>query len=664
MALSTAGSEPIHRRLDIQGLRAIAVLMVVAFHAGLPLPGGFIGVDVFFVISGFVITAMLNRQWVRDGYIRLGSFYRGRFKRLMPALALMTSVTMVMSFLILSPQGPQQTAARTALGAIFTVANVVIARTTDNYFAAESEQNPLLNTWSLTVEEQFYLIFPALLILAWFLATRSSRLRSAPFVIIGGFAIVSLTLVLLGQRGLLPQFNGTSDLSFIGKFIFGFYSPLTRAWEFAAGALLAIVLTKITISLTPRFMSAVGVLGISMLAASLWLITESTYFPGRSTLLPVMGTLLLLLAGTCENRVSRALSTGPMVRIGDWSYSIYLWHWPFIVFAIYLWPFSPYAAVLAAVISLAPALMSYYWLEQPIRQKTIKTGKGALFLITITLGVPVLLAGSVIATATYYFAPRQESYDVVNVGDLGQTVRFEYMRDEYFPCTLDQLDDEAQFVLGIKRCMQSQEGEDVQVALLGNSHAEHLFVGLADRFTDINISYVYLHGWPARTSENSIETFRQVAEDQSIQVVILATSQWGPDSDEFERSLRELAASGKEVLVTDDIPSFPFDPSECKFNLKVSILFPGNSKCTRDADAFWTKHRSLMERTLKTINSVKGVKLIETARYFCDSKECSMANDGKLFYEDRHHLNIDGSRFLARNLDLDFPDLLKAVTKK
>jgi peptidoglycan/LPS O-acetylase OafA/YrhL len=164
-------------RLDIQGLRAIAVLSVIAFHAGLPVRAGFLGVDVFFVISGFVITAMLQREWLRHGRISFARFYSRRFKRLAPALALMVSVTMVLTFALLSPFGPQQTAAATAAGALFSVSNVVIAMTTGGYFDASAETNPLLNTWSLSVEEQFYLIFPIILSCSWFLASTKRRLK-------------------------------------------------------------------------------------------------------------------------------------------------------------------------------------------------------------------------------------------------------------------------------------------------------------------------------------------------------------------------------------------------------------------------------------------------------------------------------------------------------
>ena len=163
------------RRRDIQGLRAIAVLLVVVFHAELPVPGGFVGVDVFFVISGFVITAMLMREWARYGRVRFGHFYFRRFLRLTPALALIVAVVALASILLQNPFGAQQTTARTGMGAMLLSANYVIGHAAGDYFADNATTNPLLHTWSLSVEEQFYLVFPALLVLAWLLVRRGRR---------------------------------------------------------------------------------------------------------------------------------------------------------------------------------------------------------------------------------------------------------------------------------------------------------------------------------------------------------------------------------------------------------------------------------------------------------------------------------------------------------
>ena len=374
-----------NRRADIQGLRAIAVLMVVVFHAGAPVPGGFVGVDVFFVISGFVITAMLHRELASTGRIAYRQFYLKRFKRLTPALALMLSVTMLISALVLSPLGPQQTAAETALGAMLLVANFVIASTTGGYFDAPAESNPLLNTWSLSVEEQFYLVFPGLIGVGWYLARRSRGLkRFSTHLIIGGIGICSFTLAVAGSYGL--PIPGPSA-------IVGFYSPLTRAWEFAVGAMLALLLSRRP-AYTPRLGSVVGVLGAALLILSLWLINDATPFPGTWTLLPVMGTALLLAAGTQAGAVTtRLLVSTPMVKVGDWSYSIYLWHWPFIVFAMYLWPQSDLAAPIAAAVSVLPALASYRWVETPIRSLPRMGWVSTTVLIAAVVAPALAMAG-------------------------------------------------------------------------------------------------------------------------------------------------------------------------------------------------------------------------------------------------------------------------------
>lgn len=342
------------RRLDIQGLRALAVLMVMAFHARLPVPGGFVGVDVFFVISGYVITAMLVRELARNGRVDFRRFYLRRFKRLTPALALMVCVTMILAALLLSPLGTQQDAARTAIGAMLLGANYVIAKLSGEYFGLDAHSNALLNTWSLSVEEQFYLAFPLLLAIAWRLGRRWQR----PWVvkaIVATVGVGSLALALGGSYGMtLPA----------EQWLIQFYSPLTRAWEFAAGSLLALLPNPWR---SRRVSTALGVAGVLGLAASLVVINEYTPFPGPATLLPVVATMLLLLAGSGPGPTTRMLSSTPMARVGDWSYSLYLWHWPFIVIATSAWPGPAWVAPAAALASALPAIASYRWVEQPLR---------------------------------------------------------------------------------------------------------------------------------------------------------------------------------------------------------------------------------------------------------------------------------------------------------
>lgn len=374
------------RRLDIQGLRAVAVLMVVAFHAGLPVPGGFVGVDVFFVISGFVITAMLMREWAATGRIRLGRFYVRRFKRLTPALAVTVGAVMIASAILLSPFGSQQTAAKTAIGAIFLAANVVIARTTGDYFDAPAESNPLLNTWSLSVEEQFYLVFPAVLLIGWLLSPRFRRPGTVPVVVVALVGAVSFALAMVGSFDV--------EIRLAPDSLLGFYGPTTRAWEFAVGALLALGGARWVVT-SARGSVLAMIVGVGMLAASLWMITAVTPFPGIWTLLPVVGTLLLIAAGSNDTVMSRWLASRPMVAIGDRSYSIYLWHWPFIVFAGLLWPESSWSSTAAAALSFIPAYASYRWVEQPVRALPVTSGWPLMRIVAVTVVPPLALAGLV-----------------------------------------------------------------------------------------------------------------------------------------------------------------------------------------------------------------------------------------------------------------------------
>jgi peptidoglycan/LPS O-acetylase OafA/YrhL len=371
---------PRARRLDVQGLRAVAVLMVIAYHAGVPLPGGFVGVDIFFVISGFVITLMLLAEHARTGRLRLGQFYLRRFRRLTPALALMVLVTTAASVLLLAPFGTQQVAAKTGVGAMLLVANVVIARSTGGYFDAPAETNPLLHTWSLSVEEQFYLVFPGLLLFGWFLARRTTRRTWVLVALVGGLSLVSVGAMLLGPDALprLPE-------------LLGFYSPVVRAWEFGAGALLALVVDRI--SWRAAWAAEVtAVAGGAALVASGVLISAATRFPGPWTLLPVAGTVLLVAAGTGASPVlTRLLASRPSAQVGDWSYSLYLWHWPCLVFAALLRPDDAPVRALAVALAVGLAVASYRFVEQPLRARR-REGWPLVRMVAVTLALPLAMS--------------------------------------------------------------------------------------------------------------------------------------------------------------------------------------------------------------------------------------------------------------------------------
>ena len=252
----------------------------------------------------------------------------------------------------------------------------------------------MLNTWSLSVEEQFYLVFPAILLIGWLIGRRTRRPTIAPVVVVGLVGVISLALALAGSMG--------PAIPLMPEVLVGFYGPATRAWEFAVGALLALGGAKLAVS-SARLALPLAVAGAGMLVASLWLITGATPFPGVWTLLPVLGTLLLLAAGTGDTVVARALASGPMVAIGDRSYSIYLWHWPFIVFAELLWPGSSLVLLAAAVLSLIPAYASYRWVEQPIRTLPHDSGFPLARLVAVTVIPPLALAGTLGLAASHGF---------------------------------------------------------------------------------------------------------------------------------------------------------------------------------------------------------------------------------------------------------------------
>jgi len=635
-----------HRRLDIQGMRALAVIMVVVFHAGLHVPGGFVGVDVFFVISGFVITAMLHREWVTQGRIVFRRFYLNRFKRLTPALALMVTVTILISSAVLYPFEEQENAVKTAFGALFLVANFVISKTTGGYFDEPAEANPLLHTWSLSVEEQFYLVFPAVLALTWVLVRRSKKFRNAPIVVVSGIALLSFGLIF--AQPLNWTFYGSGS-------IFGFYSPFTRVWEFASGGLLFLVLSKFSVALRPRLMSAIGALGLAMLGASLWLISESTPFPGPWTLLPVVGTVFLLFAGTQKNVVSQLLSRGPLVKAGDWSYSIYLWHWPFIVFAIYFWPFSFWAPILAVGLSMVPALASYYFVEQPVRKRQLLTRAQIVKLVAYSMIPAILVTGLAGAVAKFYWQPQysSETRKVFFEGDLfPKDGSWEYLLGPYFRCEeiASLYEGTVTALLTTAGCGQSRLDSPVDIAILGDSHAQHLFNGLATALPEKNVAYFAVSGvQPVADNAEMSRIINFVSEDESIQDVIISANwlRYELSDSKLAQTLRLLNSQGKNVFLTDDLPTYPFSSAQCKYG--ISPLLP-TTRCSQEREAFKAAYDSYYPILERAIEQVPSARMLNTADYFCDTDTCSMTRDGILLYADGGHLNIQGSRYLIDRL--------------
>ncbi|WP_162802997.1 acyltransferase family protein [Ornithinimicrobium avium] len=352
-----AGAErPKGFRPDIEGMRAVAILLVLVYHAGLPfLPGGFVGVDVFFVISGFLITGLLIRELETKGRVSLPRFYARRAKRLLPATALVLVVTTFLTWLT-SSVVEWRTFGLDIVGAATYVVNWVLAGRAVDYLAEDVSASPVQHFWSLAVEEQFYIVWPLLLIaVGWWVARRgSARLRpvmTAAILVV----IVPSFLWSLHLTGANPER--------------AFFVSTTRLWELGIGAFVAIG-ALLWARLPRTFAVVLGWAGLAAVVLSGFVIDTRTPWPGYHALLPTLGTAAVIIAGFTSGRSGAAgiLSRPSMVWVGGLSYSLYLWHWPLLVSADAYWDgLSPLAGTAVALLSVVPAWLSLRYVENPLR---------------------------------------------------------------------------------------------------------------------------------------------------------------------------------------------------------------------------------------------------------------------------------------------------------
>ena len=352
-------------RPEIDGLRAIAVLAVVFFHAGIGMPGGFIGVDVFFVISGYLITSLIIKDLQTDTF-SLASFWERRARRIFPAAAAMVLIVLVAGWFLLLPTDYSTLAKAAAWQAVFA-ANFYFWKTT-NYFSGPADEQPLLHTWSLAVEEQFYLFVPLILIALF----RSPRLRRRPiliFVFIVGF-VASFAISIIA----VSRAPGAA-----------FYLLPTRAWELLAGSIVA-VMPSIALTTSRWIRELFCWVGLAAIMIPCLLYSKETPFPGIAALPPCLGTALIIWASSREtsetrNYACRLLAWRPMVFIGLISYSIYLWHWPLFAFGRYLsiTPLSSQFSMALVVASFIFAIASWRLVETPYRKRTLGSSRKAMF---------------------------------------------------------------------------------------------------------------------------------------------------------------------------------------------------------------------------------------------------------------------------------------------
>jgi len=640
------------RRLDIQGLRGVAVLMVITFHAGLPVPGGSAGVDVFFVISGFVITAMLVRELEKEGRIVLARFYARRARRLLPALAVMLLFVALVGDL-LTPVGAVRISGFTGVFAALFSANGYLYTLPDDYYSVSQQLNPLLHTWTLAVEEQFYVVFPMLLLLAWRIGLlkgqRAGRILAA--VAIGGLTLGSLVVAEAWSQnwGIGVLRSPTS---------FAFYASPARAWEFGIGSIVALCV-PILRRLPLLTLSAVGTVGISaVVAASL---TAQDVGVGLSAfVIPVVGTCCLLIAGLGPNLISKLLSARLLVAVGDISYSLYLWHWPFIVFARALAPTATWVAPTAAVVSVLPAWASYRWVENPVRLNPRIVGKRALALTLACVTTPVIASLALILLAP-----------------TAQASGFASHLDELTRC-----DSPAPFGDPSRaRCTWTVAHSLGQVVLIGDSNAGQFSepVVAAARRAGYTASIATMGGCPFNqhaTSPPVKSACRRFEQDSlpalirarpSLVIVAARTDKYVLDEtlyiDEprygqdvawthlglwirgLHTELAALNAAGIPAVVVDPIPELPFPDERSCARLLLRL---GGCQASLDRRRVDAELRPLIDADATAVENLPAASTLSVENGICSRRWCQATrSNGERVYKDSDHITVDAARNLT-----------------
>ena len=441
----TDGARQDARRNDIEGLRGIAVLLVVAYHVGVSqVSGGFAGVDVFFVLSGYLITGILVDQVTRRGRVDYVQFYARRMRRLLPAATMTLLVVLAAGAIVLGPMERIEPALSAVATSLYS-SNVFFLTRAVDYFAASAETNPLLHTWSLAVEEQFYLLWPWLVVVGW----KLGRSRRTLALLIGLFSVASFVGCLLLTYKRQP---------------WAFFGTPARAWEFGLGAL-AVLVPVATTRTARATWHVLGWIGLAMIVATAFLLRPSTPFPGTVALFPVVGTALALVAGALGDQrvgVGRWLGTGALRWLGGRSYAWYLWHWPVLVFATALWPgVSLNGRILAAIVALGIATLTTAVLENPIRFHPLLVQRPRL---SIAMGLLCTLGAAGIALGAYESA--------LTEGGRFWHAAHDRNRLAGTGCTLDA--DESV----PRQCVYGDTTATATMVLLGDSHAAQWFSAL------------------------------------------------------------------------------------------------------------------------------------------------------------------------------------------
>ncbi|WP_131781126.1 acyltransferase family protein [Legionella gresilensis] len=664
-------------RPDIDGLRAVAVLSVVAFHA-FPnrLKGGFIGVDIFFVISGYLISTIIFQNLDR-GTFSFKEFYIRRVKRIFPALILVLISCFVFGWLVLLPDETKQLG-KHMIGSASFIQNIILWNEA-GYFDNAAETKPLLHIWSLGVEEQFYFIWPLLIWLSW--KCRFNLLLVTLFVALVSFAL---------------NIKGINEDA-----IAVFYSPQTRFWELLSGGLFAWInlygchrqiwklkidksLPKVvnrdwsegaTIALANFFSTC----GFILLCYGFWRINKDLSFPGNWAIIPVLSAVLIISSGPNAWINRTILSNRVAVWFGLISFPLYLWHWPLLSFMRIIESENPgwLIRIVLVLIAIALAWLTYRLVEYPIRIGRTKWIK-ASSLMLLMLGVSYLGYNDYIVSKFGSRFPNNESKQDLENQNLVYAQAFENCK-RLFPEWRTLTDNP---------CLLQQAAHN-SIAIIGDSKAGQLFGGVSKYLAPnyslavfaascaapfINVSTGVVNGL-----ENNVVKIRKdayklinraydyIINDPDIKVVVMAHNPFcsynastdiaNPNNNDYRDVLREgmkrtfsaLVKAGKQVIVLFDNPTINFDPKICQWR---PFRVTKSNNCSFPVTYFnenpvIKNYRSLVEDVLKDYPQVKTFDLAE---FLCDKENCHIVKNGHVLYSDVTHLNNYGSEYIASYL--------------
>lgn len=611
-------------RPDVDGLRAIAVSAVLLSHLNIPrMGGGYVGVDVFFVISGYIVAGDLLRR-VDEGTHSAGAFYMRRLRRLMPNLIAMVIAVLIAGMVLFLPEDLSRLPRR-SLASLAGFANWLFARQA-GYFLPASNWNPLLHTWTLSLEVQFYLLAPVLVIAGARLGRPMLRL----WVLL--IAAASLTFALVTSEPSNP---------------WHFYNTFGRVWEFLLGVALALTRPA---RIGSRWSTLLCALALVTLGAAFVTLDRDSSFPDIRALVPTLATAILIAYLPTAGPIYRSLSWPPVRDVGKASYSIYIWHWPLIVFTGYLAPgLSEHTAFVPAAITivLLVALVAYRWIEVPFRAPRLMSNRRFAATLAGALALVAVVSVPIVMTRGLPSRLNSEEQRTLDTEALVSPRRDDCHRGDL----TKPLERSCRF------------GADVAptVAVWSDSHGAELIQEMSGGLRRRGLAAELLSfsscppRWPARAKTDCAQFQRTALEyllaSPTIQTVILAgaldTQQHRSDAEwarEFDLAARTLLAAGKRLVVIYPVPQHIFHVPRALVNKsRYGIEY---SQWRTPRSAFLERNRGVY-RTYDALGQA-GVARVHTADFLCaNDSACEVERGGRPLYFDNNHLTLLGARMIA-----------------